>query len=329
MRLIFDYIKENVKSLVVFAVVYCTVLAVFILYNFPLSEFLYSMLLSGFILLIMAVIDFIRYSKKRRLLHSLLDTILITADNLPVPQGRLEQEYQELISLLYNNTANLKRDMNLRIKNMNDYYTMWVHQIKTPISAMRLILQNSSDSDAAELSVQLLKIEQYVEMVLAYIRMDSDTTDYILKECNLEKAVNQAVRKYAQLFIRKKIPVDIQNINRTVISDEKWLTFVIGQILSNAVKYSDKGKVSIYLKGEKVLVIEDNGVGIARADLPRIFEKGFTGYNGRTDKSATGIGLYLSKQILNKLGHTITVESQAGVGTRVMIDLSREDLTVE
>lgn len=329
MRLIFDYLKENVKFLVVCAIIYCTFLTVFLLSNLSLPAFSYAMLVSGFILFVMAVMDFIRYRRKSKLLASLINSILITTENMPLPDGRLEEEYQSLILLLHSNITDIKSKMSLKIINMTDYYTMWVHQIKTPISAMRLILQNSNDSDASELSAQLLKIEQYVEMVLAYIRMDGDTTDYVFRKCNLEKIVKQSVRKYAQLFIRKKIPVDIHNINITVVSDEKWLAFVIGQILSNAVKYSDKGKISIYIKEENVLVIEDKGVGIAKADLPRIFDKGFTGYNGRADKSATGIGLYLSKQILNKLGHKITVISQIGVGTKVMIDLSREEFTFE
>lgn len=329
MNLIFDYLKENVKTLAVFAVIYCTFTCIFMLSDLPLSVLLYSMTVSGFFLFVMSAVDFLNYRKKRKIIKSLYDSILITVDNLPSPSGKLEEEYQALISLLYSSIADLKHSMNLKVMNMNDYYTMWVHQIKTPISAMKLIIQNNGDGSSSDLSIQLFKIEQYVEMVLAYIRMDSDSTDYILKEFDLLKTVKSAVRKHAQLFIRKKIPIDIRSIDATVISDEKWIEFVIGQILSNAVKYSDKGKVSVYLKEGKILVIEDSGVGIAQSDLPRVFEKGFTGYNGRTDKSATGIGLYLSKQILTKLGHSIEITSQIGKGTKVMINLSRNRLTIE
>lgn len=324
-----SFLKDNLKPAVLYAFIYFSFLLMFILCSLPLEIYLYTVLFSGFVLLLAALYSFFKYKEKIELLESIKNSITVTTKDIPLPKNRAENAYQELISILHSEIYDLKRQTGIRITNMTDYYTMWVHQIKTPISAMKLIMQSGSDAENAELSAQLLKIEDYVEMVLAYIRMDSDSTDYIIKEYNLEDTVKQAVRKYAQLFIRKKIKVEMNGLDTTVISDEKWLSFVVGQILSNAVKYSDKGKVSIYLKPPKTLVIEDNGSGIAKDDLPRIFEKGFTGYNGRADKSATGIGLYLSKQILNRLGHNITVQSEIGKGTKFMIDLSRRDIMAE
>ncbi len=212
---------------------------------------------------------------------------------------------------------------------MIDYYTMWVHQIKTPISAMKLLIQTSECEVSSDLSSELFKIEQYVEMVLSYIRLGSSENDFVIKEYNLDDIIKQAIRKYAPLFIRKKIALNFKNTNYTVLTDEKWLVFVIEQILSNAIKYTTKGTVSIYPLENKKLVIEDTGIGISEEDIPRIFDKGFTGYNGRTNKKASGLGLYLCKNILDKLSHKISIESEVGVKTKVILDLSMIDINIE
>lgn len=328
MRFFIGYLKDNLKAISMFIVYSIVFLVLFLLCDLSLNIYLYGMLLCFSIVLAVMTVGFIKYRQKNKLLEQLINEILVSTDNLPEPSTVIEENYQTLIKILRENRCELKQQMHRRIANMTDYYTMWVHQIKTPISAMRLILQGSSDENTSELSTQLFKIEQYVEMVLAYIRTDSDSTDYVFCEQSLDSIVKHCVRKYAPLFIRKKIPVDIHDIDLKIVTDEKWLTFVIGQIISNAVKYSDKGRVSIYVEDGCTLVVEDNGRGIAESDLPRVFEKGFTGYNGRADKSASGIGLYLSKQIINRLGHTMSISSKVGVGTKVMIDLSQDRVDV-
>jgi signal transduction histidine kinase len=158
-------------------------------------------------------------------------------------------------------------------------------------------------------------------MVMAYLRLGSESTDFLLKEYELEGMVKQAVRKYASMFIRKKISVKLGQLSGKVLTDEKWLCFVIEQVISNAIKYTKDGNITIDSEYESTLVIRDTGIGIAPEDLPRICEKGFTGYNGRSDKRASGIGLYLTKQILMKLGHGISFESEVGKGTMVRIEL--------
>ena len=208
---------------------------------------------------------------------------------------------------------------------MTEYYTMWVHQIKTPIAALKLLLQSEDTPKNREYEEELFRIEQYVEMVLHYSRLESDTTDFIIRKCDLDKIIKEAVRKYARFFIRKKISLDYEPLNLSVLTDEKWLEFVIEQVISNAIKYTPEGKVSIYIEEKGTLVIEDTGIGIRTEDLPRVCEKGYTGYNGHTDKRSTGIGLYLCKCILKNLSHTISVESQQGEGTRVKIGLITEE----
>ncbi|MGB4496697.1 MAG: ATP-binding protein, partial [Bacillota bacterium] len=209
--------------------------------------------------------------------------------------------------------------------------TTWAHQIKTPIAAMRLLLQSEQSETNSELLEQLFKVEQYVEMVLQYLRLENISSDLVLKEHSLDTIVKQAVRKYSNSFIRKKIKLNYAELNHNVLTDEKWLVFVIEQILSNALKYTDSGEISIYMDDEMpdTLVIEDTGIGIAEEDLPRVFERGFTGYTGRIDKKATGIGLFLCKQILDRLSHTITIESQVGEGTKVKIGLDVIDIDKE
>ena len=208
-----------------------------------------------------------------------------------------------------------------RLEDMTDYYTLWAHQIKTPIAAARLLLQEDPGAVSGEVEVELLKIEQYVEMVLGYLRLDSESTDYVLRDTDLDGLLRQAVRKFARMFILKKIALDLRETGRTVLTDGKWLSFVVEQVLSNALKYPPAGgRIRIYGDGETV-VIADSGIGIREEDLPRVFEKGFTGYNGREDRKSTGIGLYLCRAAADKLGHRLTAESEPGKGSRFVIDL--------
>lgn len=216
---------------------------------------------------------------------------------------------------------------------MTDYFTLWTHQIKTPIAAMYLLLQQEiPEQDRSqeihfmkqyfiqkrEIESELFKIEQYVEMVLQYLRLNSSVNDFVLQEYELDGMVRQAVRKYAPMFIRRKLSLHYEPLQVKAVTDEKWLTFVLEQILSNAIKYTSAGDIFVRMEGG-CLVVEDTGIGILPEDLPRIFDKGYTGYNGRSDKKASGIGLYLVKKILEKLGHKILIESEPGKGTKVKL----------
>ena len=222
-----------------------------------------------------------------------------------------------------------KSETNYRYTDMIDYYTVWAHQIKTPIAAMRLTLQNEDTPLTRKLTNDLYRIEQYVEMVLTFLRLNSDSTDYVFKEYDLDNIVKSAVKKFSSEFIGRKLRLIYDPLNTSVITDEKWLSFVIEQVLSNALKYTPSGSITISLVGEKTLRIEDTGIGIAPSDLPRIFENGYTGFNGRTDKKASGIGLYLCRRVCNNLGHTITANSTVDMGTAIDIDLTQTKLEME
>ena len=323
------YIKQYIKVLllfIVFAFVFCIV---FSLYNLETEAIYYSIILCAFIGLIYICINFINYYKKHIQLYKLQNEISISLENLLSPKTLMEEDYTNLILTLNKEYKTYISKSDIAKSDMIDYYTMWVHQIKTPISAMKLLIQTSESEISSDLSSELFKIEQYVEMVLSYIRLGSNENDFVIKEYDLNNIVRQAIRKYAPLFIRKKINVDFQPTTYKVLTDEKWLVFVIEQLLSNAIKYTNKGKISIYPLENKKLVIEDTGIGISKEDIPRIFDKGFTGYNGRTDKKATGLGLYLCKNILDKLSHKISIESEVGVKTKVILDLSMLNVNIE
>ena len=211
-------------------------------------------------------------------------------------------------------------------KEKQDFFALWAHQIKTPIAALNLLLQGEKQ-DAAVCRQELFKIESYVEMALNYLRFEEMSNDLVLERNSLEQLVRQVVKKYAAIFIYNHISIQLEHLDYTVLTDEKWFCFVLEQILSNALKYTKQGSVKISAEesanGLKVSV-KDTGIGIRSEDLPRIFEKGFTGYNGRMDKKASGLGLYLCKGVCEKLGHGISVASKEGEGTTVMITLQCE-----
>ena len=294
----FKYIISHVK-LIIFNICFIgTLLTVFILYRLPVTSIGYSALLCSFIAIIFITADFISFMKKHRQLEILKDNISVSNEHMPQPSNVIEKDYQELIIALTEDNKKIINEVNSKYADMTDYYTLWVHQIKTPISAMRLILQSSNITDGCELTAELQKIEGYAQMVLSYLRLESDSTDYIIRKYKLDSIIKQALRKYSSQFIRKKIRLNYESINVKILTDEKWLLFVIEQILSNALKYTNTGgEISIFLKPGQILCIKDNGIGISPEDLPRIFEKGFTGYNGRTDKKASGIGLYPPNQV--------------------------------
>lgn len=329
LKLFFDYIKTHRKAITLSAMFTLVFAVIFSMYKIPAAAVFYSAAVCFFIGGIFIILDFWRYEKKRRLLKALLSEITLTADALPAPRSAEEAAYQELIRILFNCKQALADEMNEKYVDMTDYYTLWAHQIKTPIAAMRLTLQSGDDSQSRELSEDLQRIEQYVEMVLCYLRLDSDTNDFVIKKYDLDGIIRQTVRKLSLQFIRRKIKLIYKPVECEALTDEKWLSFVIEQTLSNALKYTRAGSVEIALEFPKTLCIRDTGIGIAPEDINRIFEKGYTGYNGRTDKKASGIGLYLCRRICGKLGHKISASSEVGKGTEIRIDLTETKIEIE
>ena len=328
MKTLLAYLKREYR-LILMLFLFCGIFAViFMLYNLPYESVGYAALLCLATGGIFFGLGCRRYLIKHRILASLLQNTEEAAFKLPAPSDSLEKDYQILLRAVAKDRADLISEKENKWHDLLDYYTLWAHQIKTPIAATDLLLQEEKLNRTA-LSAEVMKTEEYVEMALSYLHLDSETTDYVFAYCPLDRIVHECIKKYARVFILKKMHLDFQETNRRVLTDEKWLSFVIGQLLSNALKYSpDGGIIKIFGEGNNIF-IKDNGIGIRAEDLPRIFEKGFTGYNGREDKKASGLGLYLCKQIMDKLGHKITAVSEPGKGTAVILTLDDPDQVIE
>ncbi len=321
MKLLWLYFRRQYKILLLLLGMAGIFAAVFRLYQLPLEAVLYAVILCGIWGGLLFLVSFLSFLRRHRELQWLLTQTKEKVLPLPPPRGTLEADYHALIDAIVRDRVNLSAENSRRFWDMTDYYTLWAHQIKTPIAAMRLLLQ---EQPFPEIEAELLKVEQYVEMVLGYLRLDSSSTDYLFRNCPLDPLLRQAIRKFARLFILRKISLDFQETGKTVLTDEKWLSFVVEQVLSNALKYTPTGgRIRIYGDGD-TLVIADNGIGIQEEDLPRVFEKGYTGFNGREDKKSTGIGLYLCRQVVDRLRHDISISSRPGQGTLVRLDLSRK-----
>ena len=329
MKLFLQYLKQRHRIWIVGAV-FCVIFAVsFLLYHLPIAAVLYPTLLCTALGILIMVFDFLRVKREHEALSSIRSMTDVIAESLPKIDGIKDEDYQQILRLLSEEHTHYRTQTNRKYADMIDYYTVWAHQIKTPIASMRLHLQNEDSALSRTLTSDLHRIEQYVEMVLTFLRLNSESTDYVIKEYDLDKIIKGAVRKFSADFIGRKLSLVYEPVNTTVITDEKWLSFVIEQVLSNALKYTPAGSIIITLENEKTLRIRDTGIGIAPEDLPRVFENGYTGYNGRADKKASGIGLYLCKRICNNLGHTITARSMVDVGTIIDIDLLQTKLEVE
>lgn len=326
--MLWDYVKCRWKPLALLAVCTGVFAWVLSLYRFPVEAVGYAGLLCLIFLLICGTVEFFRWRGRVRDLQSIAGQAALLLNLLPTPRDMEEAAYHELLLELDGDRRNAVSALDAQLRESVDYYTMWVHQIKTPIAAMGLILQGDESERGRALSVELFRVERYVELVLSYLRLGGGSTDYMIRNLELDSVLRQAARKYAPLFIRGKVSLELRETGLKVLSDEKWLQLVIEQVLSNAVKYAPGGHVTVWAEG-KCLHIRDDGAGISAEDMPRIFERGFTGYNGRMDKRATGIGLYLSREICKKLGHTIEAASELGRGTCITIRLARPRLEVE
>lgn len=324
MRFFISYISCRRRVIFAFVLFVLIFAFVFALYHIPMGAVVYPAILCLAAGLAFGAWDFTRFYKKHKTLEKIKELRSYGMEFFPKPSNRLEKDYGEVIKSLCEENSKMILHMKEKYGEMIDYYTLWAHQIKTPIAAMRLNLQNEDSDFSRQLMEDLQRIEQYVEMVLCYLRLDSKSTDYVIREYCVDDIVKQGIKKFAGQFIRKKIKLDFRPSELKVVTDEKWLLFVIEQVLSNSLKYTNSGSITIFVNDNRELCIQDTGIGIAPEDLPRIFENGYTGYNGRKDKKASGIGLYLCKRVCKNLGHDITALSVLGEGTTIKINLNQK-----
>lgn len=303
------------------------------------QDLVYAAVLDAILLLITVLVGFFRYSSKVKALSNALERPVEEQAQLPEATDDVEMLYHRLLENQSIARNESESSAAIRQSQMRDYYSMWVHQIKTPISAMKLLLevereelgQLICDDEQSQYLLsdnmdsfedELFRIEEYVSMALQYQRVSSTENDFVLEKVSVDGVIRDTIKKYAKIMIRRHIGINYSGTGQEVYTDGKWLAFMLEQILSNAIKYTPQGFVTIETAEEKdrfFITIKDTGIGIKAEDLPRVFEKGYTGYNGHADKKVTGIGLYLCRQMADKLGHTIRMESEIGKGTKVWI----------
>lgn len=330
MKELCDFLREK-RQLLFFLLFFEGALClIYGLYGLPWGPAGYTCLVTAVVTLGFLMAGFFRWKRKRRqllILKRQTEQSLETAD-LPKAETPLEKIYQEIIRDQEKRCQREQKESREKLVRSREYYTRWSHQIKTPIAAMELLLQEEP-ADVRALKRELLKTSQYVEMALSYQRMEGDGNDLVIQRYELRPVVMQAVKKVSPLLIHKHISFSAGDLSGEVLTDEKWLVFVLEQLLTNASKYTKEGGSVRIGQENGLLVLRDTGIGIRPEDLPRIFEWGYTGYNGRLDKRSTGVGLALVKQVMEMLGNKMEIRSVLGEGTEVFLDLRRTELETE
>ena len=314
------YLHSRIRLLVFIFLISCLALAFHILFTNLGSYFLYFFLLCSFLTLLFFIWDILVEAEvyRKEMLYSERE-----------PKSPLECALAEKLDEREAELYQKKSDAENRYNDLVDYYTLWVHQIKTPIAASKLLVSEVTDRQLKQqLEQEIFKIDSYTNLVLQYLRLESFHDDLVLKKENIEDLVKEVIRKYAIFFIQKGLSINLHDLDRKIVTDKKWLLVVIEQILSNSLKYTNEGGIEIYMEGSD-LCIKDTGIGIKNSDRLRVFERGFSGYNGRMTQQSSGLGLYLTQKISQELGHQICIESELGQGTTVRIKFSEVNLLIE
>ncbi|KGR75167.1 sensor histidine kinase [Ureibacillus sinduriensis] len=322
-----DYLKDRTLFLLVNFILFIVICGIMLLVNISHNIIFLIFCIWFFPVFSYIIVEFIKqrnfYSESNNIMESLDQKYLLT-------EIMKEPDFIEG-KVFYDLLKQANKDMHEHVKKYRDmqseyreYIETWVHEIKTPISSTRLIIENNQNDTTRNIHHEIKKIEEYIEQVLYYSRSNNVSKDYIIKEVPLATLVKNVIKKNSRDFISKSISVDIETVEGTVYSDVKWLEFILNQIIGNSIKYirESNGNVKVSTTRNEnniVLMIEDNGIGIAEKDLNRVFEKGFTGENGRKYGRSTGIGLYLCRKLAEQLGLGLALTSKPGEGTKVSI----------
>lgn len=295
---------------------------------FGRSNGLYVIEVAVFLFLVYLTIDFLCQKNYYQKLKKIAATEgLDWVNSLPAPNSSEQRIYHELLKTQYREINQKLSEFQAKSSEDTDFITMWVHEIKTPIAAAKLIIENSLNAPSEEvlysLEDEIDKIEDFVQMTLFYSRADDFAKDYLICSTSLDKVVRECLKREYASITNKRLNLQLEQLDFLIDTDEKWLGFIIKQIVDNAVKYSyPAGKITICAEqheAETVLIIADQGPGIKAEDIRRVFDKNFTGSNGRKFEAATGFGLYLSQKIAHKLGHQIAIASDHEKGTQVSV----------
>lgn len=309
-----SFLKREKLTIIFGIFIFFYILGVYLIFEFERAKTIYISFLYLFLFFIYMI--FLYFTRDRDYREEIA---LLNQKNY---ERILEIKDSPLSRALYKSVEENKKFRNSEEKRRADvknYLTIWTHQIKSPIFALRLLLKKD-EINKIECEKEIFEIEEYVGNILGYARLNADSTDYVFSKYNLDEIIRGVIRKYSIQFIGKNNSLDFCETKKIILTDAKWFSFILEQIISNAIKYTQNGRVAIYLKKDE-LVIEDNGIGIMPEDLPRIFDAGYTGYNGRLEKKSTGLGLNLSKNIGKSLRVTLRCESEPKIGTKMYINL--------
>ncbi|MCR4670778.1 MAG: sensor histidine kinase [Saccharofermentans sp.] len=320
------YLRSRLP-VIIFYIIFITIYALYLtLMSVDIKIVIYPAAVSTVILLIFLSLDFLRNRHKANVLSRVKD--FVQAQAIPSSEEITEECYQEIISSLSSQYKKDLEEYKSRSSDYSDYINMWVHQIKNPIASMRLELNDIDSEESRRLKGELNRIEHYVDMVLVYSKLNADTTDYVFEKTNIKDACSSAVKKFKENFISMGLSLSMEADDTIVLTDRKWLEFILEQYISNALKYTSEGKIRIYNEGPKVFV-EDTGIGIRPEDKERIWEKGYTGINGRTVGNSSGLGLYLVKKTADKLNHSVGASDSPSGGSTFFIDLTKKEKIYE
>lgn len=328
------YLKDKLFIILTFLFSYIIILLMLVAFKIDYSLIIAITIVLFLMILIIILTD---YFRKKGFYNTLinntnkLDKKYLVLETLYKPdfyEGKIA--YDTLYDINKSMTENVKKH-NDQLTDFKEYIEMWIHEIKVPIASLVLQIHNNKDKKSKDILKKINKIDELTEQILYYVRTESIEKDYLIKDSNLNKIVGEVALKNKDYLLENKINFVCDNLNYDVLTDSKWLVFILNQIVNNSIKYKkEKGDaiLKIYAENNKTsvkLIIEDNGIGIIESDLPRVFDKSFTGYNGRIRHKSTGMGLFIAKSLCDRLGHKIEIESKQNEYTKVIITFSKND----
>ena len=323
------FIKEKILTIILIVFSLITIEIFFMTY--PLNT--YIKIYTPIIIITSYLIGLIyEYNKKKKyynylekILNQLKEKYLIT-EVIKKPEfieGKILYETLEQINKSMHENVNKYK---YNVKDYKDYIELWIHEIKIPIATSKMIIENNKNNATRSIEEELDKLENYIDQALYYARSNTVEKDYYIKKSNLKELVNESIKKNKTILIQEKVEINTHDLNNIIYTDSKWIIFILNQLIQNSVKYKNKERtleIEMFSKENKdntILYIKDNGIGIKKNEINRVFEKGFTGTNGRlSNKKSTGIGLYLCKKLCDKLGISIELDSKENEFTEIKI----------
>ncbi|MDR0614763.1 MAG: sensor histidine kinase [Lactobacillales bacterium] len=295
------------------------VLLTFFLHDIPLEVYQDQLLFTLLCFVGIIVLTSLKNWQKHRLVQKLLRQKVSNPSVNLFASSMIEEDYLQMLMAMEKQTKQVKLVVKEQQNELMDFYTLWSHQIKTPLAALDLLIQYKNSPMKKEMTEEIFKIQQYLEMMLQVLRLSITEVDFVFKKVTFSELVKPVVKEYMNFFIQKKIELSLSDLDEEIITDKKWFRFILEQVLFNAIKYTKNGRIAI-TSDKKILHIIDTGQGILPEDLPKIFDKGYTGLNGRRHQKASGLGLYISKKVADKLGLDLSLTSKIDIGTNVAID---------